>query len=129
VRRSQEEGASDFGVVLTGTLTLLGLIIGFSISMAISRYDLRKNCEQAEANAIAIEYVRTDLLPPGDAAKMRELLKTYLDLRVSFYTVRDQRRLSQIAADTGHLQNELWTTVRSAIASVPPPLEASCFQA
>jgi hypothetical protein len=32
-RRRQE----DFGVILTATLTLLGLIIGFSFSMAISR--------------------------------------------------------------------------------------------
>lgn len=77
----QEDGGNDFGVVLTGTLTLLGLIIGFSISMAISRYDLRKNYEQGEANAIAIEYVRADLLPAVDGTKLRELLKTYLDLR------------------------------------------------
>jgi hypothetical protein len=123
VRRFQEDGASDFGVVLTGTLTLLGLIIGFSISMAISRYDLRKNYEQAEANAIAIEFMRADLLPAVDAARVHELLKTYLDLRVSFYTVRDQGRLSQTFADTARLQNELWSVVRSAIAAVPPPLE------
>ncbi len=42
---------------------LLGLIIGFSFSMAISRYDQRKNYEEAEANAIGTEYVRADLLP------------------------------------------------------------------
>jgi hypothetical protein len=123
VRRLQEDGGSDFGVVLTGTLTLLGLIIGFSISMAISRYDLRKNYEQAEANAIAIEYARAELLPPGDSARVRELLKTYLDQRVLFYTIRDERRLAEIAAETAQLQNELWSAVRSAILAVPPPLE------
>jgi hypothetical protein len=123
LRRSPEEGGNDFGVVLTGTLTLLGLIIGFSISMAINRYDLRKSYEQAEANAIAIEYVRADLLPPRDAARLRELLRAYLDQRVSFYTIRDQHKLSKIVDDTAQLQNELWITVRSAIAAVPPPLE------
>jgi hypothetical protein len=123
VHRLQEEGGSDFGVVLTGTLTLLGLIIGFSISMAISRYDLRKNYEQAEANAIAIEYVRADLLPAGDAARVHQLLKTYLEQRVLFYTTRDQGQLRRIADDTAQLQNELWSAVRSAIAAVAPPLE------
>ena len=54
--------------VLAATLTLLGLIIGFSFSMAISRYDQRKNYEEAEANAIGTEYVRADLLPAADAA-------------------------------------------------------------
>jgi hypothetical protein len=38
--------------VLTATLTLLALIVGFTFSMAVSRYDLRKNYEEAEANAI-----------------------------------------------------------------------------
>ena len=58
-----EEMREDFNVILTATLTLLGLIIGFSFSMAISRYDQRKNLEEEEANAIGTEYVRADLLP------------------------------------------------------------------
>jgi hypothetical protein len=121
VRRSQEEGGNDFGVVLTGTLTLLGLVIGFSISMGITRYDLRKDYERAEANAVAIEYLRADLLPPEDAARVRELLKTYLDQRVLFYTIRNPRKLLKIVDDTTQLQSKLWGTVRSAIAAVPPP--------
>ena len=44
--------------------------------MAISRYDQRKNYEEAEANAIGTEYVRADLLPGPDAAKVRALLRT-----------------------------------------------------
>lgn len=121
VRRPQDEGGNDFGVVLTGTLTLLGLVIGFSISMAITRYDLRKNYEQAEANAVGTAYLRADLLPQEDAAKIRELLKTYLDLRVLFYTVRNRRKLSNIIYDTAQVQTKLWGIVRSAIAAVPPP--------
>ena len=55
-----ETAREDFGVILAATLTLLGLIIGFTFSMAISRYDLRKTYEEAEANAIGTEYVRAD---------------------------------------------------------------------
>ena len=62
----------DFGFILAATLTLLGLIIGFSFSMATSRYDQRKNYEEAEANAIGTEYVRADLLPAADAATVRD---------------------------------------------------------
>ena len=50
--------------------------------MALGRYDQRKNCEAAEANAIGTEYARADLLPAADAAKVRELLLNYLDQRV-----------------------------------------------
>jgi hypothetical protein len=59
----KEEGREDFGVVLNATLTLLALLIGFSFSMAVSRYDQRKNYEEVEANAIGTEYLRADLLP------------------------------------------------------------------
>src|SRR4030095_822347 len=69
-----EELREDFGVILTATLTLLALIIGFSFSIAICRYDQRKNLEEEEANPIGTKYVRADLLSAADAAKVRALL-------------------------------------------------------
>ncbi len=111
-----EEERDDFGMILGATLTLLGLLIGFSFSMAIRRYDQRKNYEEAEANAIGTEYLRADLLPPEDRARVRELLKMYLDERVLFYTTRDWARLAKINSDTAKLQNELWAAVRPAAA-------------
>ena len=87
-RRRRPPGKSereDFDTVLTATLTLLALIIGFSFSMAVSRYDLRKNYEEAKANAIGTEYARADLLPADDGMKLRELLRRYLNQRISFY--------------------------------------------
>lgn len=116
-----EEARDDFGVVVGATLTLLGLLIGFSFSMAVSRYDQRKNYEEAEANAIGTEYVRADLLPTGDAARVRELLKKYLDQRVLFYTTRDHQKLAKINADTAETQNQLWSAVLPGAAANPTP--------
>src|SRR5580700_9416660 len=82
----------DFGLILGATLTLLGLIIGFTFSMAVGRYDQRKNYEEQEANAIGTEYVRLDLLPAADASKVRALLSSYLDQRIlGFKARRDQQ--------------------------------------
>lgn len=122
MRPLKELEREDYGIVLTASLTLLGLIIAFSFSMAVSRYDQRKNYEEAEANAIGTEYVRADLLPAADAARVRELLRRYLDQRVLFYTTRDGPQLRRIDADTTQLQNELWSTVRAAAAAQPTPL-------
>jgi hypothetical protein len=119
-----EEERDDFGIILSATLTLLGLLIGFSFSMAISRYDQRKNYEEAEANAIGTEYVRADLLPPGDRARVRELLRMYVDERVLFYTTRDRGRLAKINTDTAELQNELWAAVRPAATAQPTAVVA-----
>src|SRR5271157_1890472 len=88
-----DEMREDFGFILAATLTLLGLIIGFTFSMATNRYDQRKNYEEAEANAIGTEYVRADLLPTADAEKVRKLLKTYLDERILFYRAHDEQGL------------------------------------
>jgi hypothetical protein len=119
VHNLNEEERDDFKVVLSATLTLLGLLIGFSFSMAISRYDQRKNYEEAEANAIGTEYSRADLLPVGDAARVRQLLKKYVDERVLFYSTRDQGRLAKINRDTAELQSELWAAVRPAAEASP----------
>ena len=59
----EKEIRENFGFILGASLTLLGLIIGFSFSMATDRYDMRKNYEEAEANAIGTEYLRASLLP------------------------------------------------------------------
>ena len=126
-RRKQklEEGVrEDLGVITAAALTLLALIIGFSFSMAISRYDQRKNYEEAEANAIGTEYVRADLLPAADAAKVRLLLRNYLDQRILFYITRDEQQIRQINARTSQLQTDLWSAVLAPAAAQPTPMLA-----
>ena len=120
----KEEERDDFTVVLGATLTLLGLLIGFTFSMAVSRYDQRKLYEEAEANAIGTEYVRADLLPATEGAKARDLLKRYTEQRILFYTTRDLQQLAQIDRDTANLQNELWSTVRRPAMAQPTPVIA-----
>jgi hypothetical protein len=110
--------------VQAATLTLLGLIIGFSFSMAISRYDQRKNYEEAEANAIGTEYVRAGLLPAADAARVRGQLRRYLELRILYYQTRNDRELQQIDADTAQLQNEMWSAVQVPAVAQPSPVIA-----
>jgi hypothetical protein len=123
-RKLEEDDRDDFNLIAAATLTLLGLIIGFSFSMAISRYDQRKSYEEAEANAIGTEYVRADLLPGQDAAKLRALLGNYLDQRILFYKTRDERALQQIDAATAQLQTDLWSAVLAPAVSQPTPLIA-----
>jgi hypothetical protein len=119
-----EQGREDFGVVLAATLTLLGLIIGFSFSMAISRYDQRKNYEEEEANAIGTEYLRVQLLPAADTEKLQTLLVNYLDQRIQFYQARFESQLKPINADTAQLQSELWSSVRIPAEAQPNPVAA-----
>ena len=123
-RKLQESVRNDFSIVLTTTLTLSGLIIGFTFSMAIGRYELRKNYEEAEANAIGTEYVRLDLLPATPADTLRSLLRQYVDERVLFYTAHGAEQIREIDARTAQLQTKLWATVAGTAATQPTPVVA-----
>ena len=119
-RAVREDEREDLDNVQIGVLTLLAIIIGFSFSMAVTRYDQRIKYEEAEANAIGTEYVRANLLPAESAARVRELLRIYLDQRISFY--HDLRQVGD--ADTARLQGELWSAILPAAKTQPTEITA-----
>ena len=115
---------NELTIVQSAALTLLGLIVGFSFSMAVSRYDQRKNLEEAEANAIGTEYKRADLMAQSASPGAREALKRYLDYRILFYTTADPDRLEHIRAGTDKLTADLWAVARAEAAAQPTPVGA-----
>jgi hypothetical protein len=123
-RRGDQGDGEDYAFILGGTLTLLGLIIGFTFSMAVGRYDQRKNYEEQEANAIGTQYVRADVMPGPDADAVRGLLRSYLDQRIRYYQPLDAQELRQLDAETARLQREMWAVVASYAAAQPTPVAA-----
>jgi hypothetical protein len=121
LRPVRESEWDDLNLVTTASLTLLALIIGFSFSMALGRYDQRRNYEEEEANAIGTEYVRADLLPADDAAKVRSLLRQFLNQRLLFYTIYNAQQLNSVATETVRLENEMWSTVETDVVANPTP--------
>ena len=119
LRPLKEEERAVFGIVQAAIFTLLGLLIGFTLSVAIDMFDQRRSYEVAEANAVRTEYLRADLLADPDAARVRELLRNYLSQRILFYTVRDVAQLRQIDASSFHLQGELWSAVQARSGVLP----------
>jgi hypothetical protein len=124
IQGGSEKVREDLSVILTATLTLLGLVVGFTLSMAVNRYDQRKLYEEQEANAIGTEYVRAGLLPPPASNSVRSLLREYLDRRIQFYELRNAEELRRIANVTADLQNRLWSTVRDPAVAQPTPVAA-----
>lgn len=119
-----EETLKDFGVVQAATLTLLGLLIGFSFSNAVSNYDQRKATEAEEANAIGTELLRTDLLSDNNAALARAELIKYLDLRIAYYRLHDKEELATLEKETGLAQAKLWQVIKDETALSRTPLTA-----
>lgn len=126
-RRQDKLGSAerdDFGVVLGATLTLLGLIIGFTFSMALSRYDDRKSQEEAEANALGTAYLRADLLPAPHDARLRSALADYARVRVAYYEKRqfEAAEAEALSRRGAALQGQLWTAVVAGSRVDPTPL-------
>ena len=121
---ADQEDHQDLVFVLGGTLTLLGLIIGFAFSMAVSRYDKRKDCEAEEANAIGTEYLRAGLLPSTDAAVVRDLLRKYVYVRIREYQTRRKSQPRELDSETAKLQDEMWSA-----AIKPAPAQPSAVTA
>ena len=122
IPEKQDKGSLD--IVLSATLTLLGLIIGFTFSMATTRYDQRRLFEEQEANAIGTEFVRADLLPAPEAAATKHLLVTYLDSRINFYRVDYGSRLGTVDANSAAIQTQLWHSIQPQAAAQPNPVTA-----
>lgn len=125
-RLRTEAGAlrQEFGVIQSATLTLLGLIVGFTFSMALDRYEQRKDYEAAEANAILTAYLRADLLPVADAGNVRMLLRSYLQARLRYFDTRNPFALDETNAATANLQAELWATVTGPALANPNSVTA-----
>jgi hypothetical protein len=114
-----EADRDDFTAVQSAALTLLGLIIGFSFSMAVSRYDLRKHYEEEEANAIGTEFYRAGLMPAEETVMLRAQLKEYLNKRIVYYKVRRGETLTQIDSDTAKTQDQMWAVVQANALAAP----------
>lgn len=119
LRERDDPDRDDLKLITSSCLTLLALVIGFNFSMAMGRYDQRRNYEEEEANAIGTEYVRADLLPAEDTQRVRTLLKEYLDQRLRFYTTHDYAQLRSIDSEQARIESEMWKIVETAANAEP----------
>lgn len=118
LRRLAEEGESaarGFGAVEGAVFGLLGLVLAFLFSGALSRFDARRHLVVEEANDIGTAWLRIDMLPSTAQPAMRDLFRRYLDSRIEVY-----RKLPDLdAAKTeltrsAKLQGEIWTLAVSS---------------
>jgi len=111
-------GAGSIGSLETAVFALLGLLIAFTFSGALTRFDARRAQAVDEANAMGTAYLRIDLLPAAAQPPMRDAVRSYVDARIATY-----RKLPDMAAARAELarsqklQNEIWAKAVAAIAT------------
>lgn len=124
-RRLAKEGeaaAKGFGAIEAAVFALLGLILAFSFSGALTRFDARRHLIVAEANNIGTAFLRIDLLPADAQAPMRDLFRRYLDSRIEAYRkLPDMEAVKAELARSVKLQSEIWSLAVSSSQTSPTP--------
>lgn len=100
---------SQINTIQGAILALFGLLLAFTMSMASSRYEVRRQLVLTESNAIGTAYLRAQLLPEPYSTQIKSLLRDYVDARLEFYNARIDPLRFQVALDkTKQLQDRLW---------------------
>lgn len=109
---------------MAGLLGLLGLLLAFSISIAVNHYDTRRGLVVADANAIMTTYLRTSFLGEPDRTHARDLLREYVDLRLS---ALDPTKLEEARGRSEEIHVQLWSIVERQVGQNPDVGTAKLF--
>jgi len=109
----------ELGVVQGAAFGILSLLLAFSFSTGLSRYDARRVTVVKEANAIGTTWLRAQILAPAAAKALRADLKTYADDRIQFLAAEAVDDRAQAAARSAALQQQMWGLVMTADPRVP----------
>lgn len=118
---------SYIGLVASSSLGLMALLLGFTFSLAIDRYDTRRAMVLEEANAIGTAYLRTQFLPPEYAAAAGKAMTEYTQNRVDLANARYPKERDPLAKESTRLQDEIWTISAAGVRDMPSQPLASSY--
>jgi len=116
-------------IVLGAILSLLGLLIGFVLSISIGGYNERQKTEENEMIVIGTALQRTQLLDLPQREKAEKLLNEYLDARIEFFRSKSQLESRNWRITSTETQNELWEIAAIEANKTPNPVLASVLTA
>lgn len=117
-REMPESDRSLMNGIGAAMLGLLGLLLGFTLAMAVGRWDDRRVIIINESNAIGTLWLRAGFLeePPRD--ELRETLREYTKARVVLGGARDDLEAWHAArAKSEMLHAKIWSVIEQASSS------------
>src|SRR3954452_404959 len=109
----------NFGIIEGAIFALFGLVIAFTFSGAVSRFNEKRMLIAEEVNGIETAYLRLNLISQDVQPGLRQLFRPYVDSRAETY-----RRSNNVEAtewDTAHRKTLTSTVWVKAVAATLNP--------
>lgn len=101
--------------IQNSVLGLLALLLGFTFSMSIARFETRKQLIIQEADAIGTAYLRTKIIKEPYQTQFSEQLKEYVNNRLEYLTIGlNIEKLKTALNRTEELHQKIWNTLVEA---------------
>jgi hypothetical protein len=122
--RVNEASREHINGLQSSILGILALLLGFTFSLALQRFDSRSEAVVQEANAIGTAYLRAQLLPVSLRGEAQALLRNYVDLRVqaSSHNMAERAVRDALLDQAAKSQAALWQQARRAAELEPDGL-------
>jgi hypothetical protein len=124
-----DEAKSHVNAIQASTLGILALLLAFTFSLSLQRFEARSDAVVDEANAIGTAHLRAQLLPVALRDDVRRLLRDYVDARVRAGRVatNEEGRLGEPLGQAARIQDALWERAARAAEIEPNPVTSGLF--
>ncbi len=132
-RKCQESASaaakSHINAIQGSIIGILALVLGFTFSLALQRFDSRSEAVVDEANSIGTAYLRAQLLPAALREVAQAQLREYIDLRVQdgALTEANHGARDAILEKAAQAQMSIWNHALQAAAQEPNPVTSGLF--
>lgn len=129
VRGADDAKRGHIDAIQSATLGILALLLGFTFSLALQRYDSRSEAVVDEANAIGTALLRVRLVAPPQREAAAALLREYLDARIADggHALNDRAARQALAAKAAALQERIWAQAQKALDAKPDSYPTALF--
>lgn len=116
-RDDPAQSDSHEAYLVSAVLGLLALLTGFTFSLAVDRFETRRENVLLEANAIGTTYLRAQLLGEPHRSRLSRMLVDYTDNRIALGTARG-READRLLEINDRMLTDLWTETVAAFPGV-----------
>ncbi len=128
-RDTDETTRAQISTIQTSMLGVLALLLAFTFSLSLQRYDTRSEAVNNEANSIGTAALRTGLLPESVRTESQALMRDYLDLRIRAGQISLDRvdERDSVLRESDRVFNLLWENALQASREDASPVTSGLF--